>query len=440
MTIARLGYAVLDASAGDLSAAANVPAGTDFAVAFWTHRGSGLGASIAQSLAIGGQAMTIVEQVATNVEESGSRGTGVAVLASPPTGNQTHTLAWSPAGARPEGGHVLFAYLSGVDQVAPVRASGVSAPEYWGSPQVQLASVDPTDRVLAIGAGTSWSSSISLAGVTLAVDNHALNNEHLDFGDDGGLSGTVTVSAPEVQCTSVAAIALRQSGVTTDEAIMELLAHLQLPVLTSLPSAGKAGRIAYYGGVLWIDDGTAWSPVGMGDALRLRRAATPSIAGDEAGTALGTLALTASRQYFVPFVPSRAITLTGLRISVTTALAGQASVGIYGNTLVGGNDAPGALLASATGLDTGTTGDKTGSVSLTLQPGSIYWASVIAAAAATVRALAVGSIKSALGRTVNNTTLVSHLYAAGSGSTLPDPASTTLTAGTGSIPAIYLVE
>lgn len=171
-----------------------------------------------------------------------------------------------------------------------------------------------------------------------------------------------------------------------------------------------------------------------------KRSATPKIAGDVNGTALTTLALTAARQYFVPLVVPRAVTLTGLRISVTTAAAGTASIGIYGNAVVSGNDAPGSLLASVTGLNTGTTGDKTGTLSYTLQPGQLYWASLIASAAATVRALAVGSVQVALGRTANNTTAISCLYAAGSGSTLPATAPTALTDGTGSIPAIYLLE
>lgn len=440
MAIARLGYAVMDASAGDLSASGAVPSGADFAVAFWSHRGASLGASIAQSLAIGGQAMTIVEQVATNAAESGSRGMGVAVMAAPPTGAQTHTLTWSPSGARNEGGHVLFVYLSGVDQVAPVRASGVSAPGYWGSPSVSLASVAASDHVLGVSAGTSWSSSANLAGVTKFVDNHYINNEHLDAGDGTGFSGAVVVSDSGIAYTAAAAIALREASVTIEDAIMELLALPQMPVLTALPSAGKAGRLAYYAGTLWIDDGAGWTPVGNGDALTLRRSATPSIAGDRAGTALTTVALSASRQYFVPFAPRRQMTLTGLRIGVTTAATGTASVGIYGNTVVGGDDAPGALLASATGLDTGTTGDKTGSLSLTLSPGNIYWASVIGSAAATVRALAVASAQTTLGRTVGGTTVVSHLFAAGSGSTLPDPAPTSLSDGTASVPAIYLVQ
>jgi hypothetical protein len=172
-----------------------------------------------------------------------------------------------------------------------------------------------------------------------------------------------------------------------------------------------------------------------------KRSATPKIAGDVNGTALTTLTLTASRQYFIPLVVPRNVTLTGLRISVTTAATGTASVGIYGNTVVSGSDTPGSLLASATGLDTGTVGDKTGSLSYALQAGTLYWVSMIANAAAVVRALAVASQQTALGRVANSASVVSHLYVAGGGATLPATASTTLTAAAGvATPAIYLIE
>lgn len=172
-----------------------------------------------------------------------------------------------------------------------------------------------------------------------------------------------------------------------------------------------------------------------------KRSATPKIVGDVNGAALTTLALTASRQYFIPLVVPRNVNLTGLRISVTTAATGQASIGIYGNTVVSGDDAPGTLLASVTGLDTGTTGDKTGSLSYTLQAGTLYWASLIASAAATVRGLGVNTRGTELGRIVNSTTVASYLYAAGSGSTLPATAPTTLSSAGGLVtPAIYLLE
>jgi hypothetical protein len=171
-----------------------------------------------------------------------------------------------------------------------------------------------------------------------------------------------------------------------------------------------------------------------------KRSNTPKIVGDVAGSTLTTLALTAARQYFLPLVVPRNVVLKGLRISVTTASAGTASIGIYKNTQVNGDDAPGSLLASVSNLDTGSTGDKTGTLSYTLSAGTLYWASMIASAAVTVRALPSASLQSALGRSVNGTSVISYLHAAGSGSTLPSTAPTKLTTAAGATPAIYLLE
>jgi hypothetical protein len=171
-----------------------------------------------------------------------------------------------------------------------------------------------------------------------------------------------------------------------------------------------------------------------------KRAATPKIVGDVSGTILVSMAITASRLYFIPLITPRNVVLTGLRISVTTTATGTVSIGIYSNTVVSGSDIPGSLLTSVTGLDTGTTGDKTGSLSYTLQAGTLYWACLIASGAPAIRGVPATCAQAVLGRTVNNTTMISHLYASGSGATLPDPAPTSLTAGTSTIPGIYLVE
>lgn len=174
-----------------------------------------------------------------------------------------------------------------------------------------------------------------------------------------------------------------------------------------------------------------------------KRLPTPRIIGDANCTALTTLALVGNRQYFIPFSVPRQVVLSGLRISVATAVTGTAGVGIYNNTVVSGSDSPGSLLARVSGgLSTATTGDKTGTFAggnLTLTPGILYWASIIGPAA-TLRALPVGAIGMALGRTANNTTAITHLYATGIAPTLPATAPTSLTAGTGSIPAIYMIE
>jgi hypothetical protein len=172
-----------------------------------------------------------------------------------------------------------------------------------------------------------------------------------------------------------------------------------------------------------------------------KRISTPKIVGDAVGASLGTLALTASRLYFIPLVVPRDVALTGLRISVTTAATGTASIGIYDNTVISEGDNPGSLLVSVTGLDTGTTGDKTGTLSYTLKAGTLYWACMIASAAATVRSLSFNARCVELGRVVGSTSSATHLYAAGSGSTLPATAPTSLSVAAGtSTPAIYLLE
>jgi hypothetical protein len=136
------------------------------------------------------------------------------------------------------------------------------------------------------------------------------------------------------------------------------------------------------------------------------RVATPKIAGCAAGVALTTLALTASRQYFIPFTFGAARTLTNLRISVSTLLAGTAAIGIYSNTVFSGSDTPGTKLVEVTGLDTGTAGDKTGAATLTFQPGALYWASVIASAGCTVRAMAVGGVAPGMSSTIQQRFLI----------------------------------
>lgn len=181
-------------------------------------------------------------------------------------------------------------------------------------------------------------------------------------------------------------------------------------------------------------------PTGPGVVAHAIRAASPKIAGAGVCLALGTQALTAARQYFIPFVVARTVSITALRITVTTSVNGSTiSFGIYSNLNLGGDDLPGVLLASSIAQSSATTGDKTGVAALVLTAGTLYWASVICSAAATLRALALGGIHSALGFTVGATTAVTHLFAAGAGSALPVTAPGVLTEGVTAIPAVYLV-
>jgi len=186
-------------------------------------------------------------------------------------------------------------------------------------------------------------------------------------------------------------------------------------------------------------------PLGCQVSAYPKRTDSPKVAGDVAGTALSGVTITAQREYFAPFVVPRKVVLSGLRINVTTGAAGTAQVGIYANTVVSGNDAPGALLASATGLDTTSIGDQSGSFAgnLTLEPGRMYWAGFIASAGPGMRGLTVASLAPSLGRvTGGGTGIVCYLYAAGSGGVLDNPAPTSLTNAVGGavMPAVYLLE
>lgn len=214
--------------------------------------------------------------------------------------------------------------------------------------------------------------------------------------------------------------------------------------LGSLVWSTTVGKLLVWDGSKWAEVSAAGGGGWPGPSIPYpKRTTTPKIVGDVAGTALDTLVMTAARQFFIPLVVPRRTVLSGLRISVTTAAAGTANAGIYSNTVIGGHDSPGNLLAATnTAYNTGATGDKTSNFSsnLTLQPGTLYWASVICSANPTLRALAAASIQSSLGRQVNNTNIISHLWVAGSSATLPTTASTTPTEGTGSIPAIYMIE
>lgn len=173
-----------------------------------------------------------------------------------------------------------------------------------------------------------------------------------------------------------------------------------------------------------------------------KRMETPKIVGDVSGSSMPSMTLTAARQYFIPLVVPRAVLLTGFGISVTTAGTDTASIGIYANTPVSGDDAPGNLLASVTGLDTGSSGDKTGSLTYTLQPGTLYWVSLISSSTISVRGLGSGGYQVGLGRSPGGQgpQPVPYLYASGSGSTLPSTAPTSLNAGTGTMPGITLFE
>jgi hypothetical protein len=108
------------------------------------------------------------------------------------------------------------------------------------------------------------------------------------------------------------------------------------------------------------------------------------------GTAATTFTFTANRIYWIPFIVWSTVSITGMAVNVTTAAStGQNNliyVGIYSSTTT---YAPNTLITSAS-FDCSSTGLKTATVSLTLQPG-VYWIAIACDITPTIRAVALAS-------------------------------------------------
>ncbi|MBT9169471.1 MAG: hypothetical protein DDT19_02831 [Syntrophomonadaceae bacterium] len=116
------------------------------------------------------------------------------------------------------------------------------------------------------------------------------------------------------------------------------------------------------------------------------------------GAALGAGAPTANVLRAIPFIVSKTTTIDQMAISVTTAVAGLARIGIYADN---GNNYPGALVVEATSvtqIDTGIAGVRiaTGGLPVVLQPG-LYWLAIVGNAAPTIRTFTVASMLPVLG-------------------------------------------
>lgn len=170
----------------------------------------------------------------------------------------------------------------------------------------------------------------------------------------------------------------------------------------------------------------------------VRRPVLNRIFANRTGAWLAAMTLEASTLYFVPFVLPRSLTLTELRINVTTTASGSASVGVYDNVLDGsGNDVPGSLRVAVSGLNTAVAGMRSGSVSHALSAGVLYWAALIASGTPQVAAMSDSNMLDAIGPLEYAFTTRTHLRGSGSGSTLPTSAPTSLSSAEGEAPAIY---
>lgn len=104
------------------------------------------------------------------------------------------------------------------------------------------------------------------------------------------------------------------------------------------------------------------------------------------GYTASTLTLTPNRIYWIPFIVWATISISGIAVNVITADSRQLSeinVGIYSSTAT---NAPNTRLVLST-FDCSTTGLKTITVSLTLQPG-VYWVAISSNTTPSIRAIA----------------------------------------------------
>jgi hypothetical protein len=219
------------------------------------------------------------------------------------------------------------------------------------------------------------------------------------------------------------------------------MALIQIKRSTSnTPSSLQHGELAARTstGELWVGD-SGGNPVIVSDprimqalAVTFGSAANPSATAWKSlhlGFAKTTLALTAGRCYFMPFGVFKKITVTALALEVTTASAGTAELAIYSANAAG--NAPVQRLAYVSGLDTSATGVKSGTVSVTLEPGA-YFAALRATAAATLRAF---STAAQFGVVTGGTALNSHFY--NSDASLSTNPTVPLTGGTGNVPIVH---
>lgn len=233
---------------------------------------------------------------------------------------------------------------------------------YYGTNAVEVKGFHPVSDTVEVAAG-ELTKSIAVDGVTTFG---------LEDVPDGGGGALLRV-------------AFDAKGRKTDSSPAELGDLADVDLVSSPPADGDA---LIYDGVAgeWIPGSGGGGGSGRGyGSVRLRRPNSDvvKIFGDE--TAQGNAAaaaVTANQVRYYPFALSRAIAISSIGASVSSLSVGnKARVAIYNNDGDATFDRPGTILVESGDLDTSTTGIKYSSVSITLNPGVIYWAAFICTAA-----------------------------------------------------------
>lgn len=122
---------------------------------------------------------------------------------------------------------------------------------------------------------------------------------------------------------------------------------------------------------------------------------SPFVASNNGG---GSLTLTASRLYAIPFVARSYSKLTGIGLVVTTLSAGTAWVGVAESVREAGGYRPGRLLGQGS-VDVGSTGIKvdTASYAPALKPGHLYWMLMTCSSTPVIRGCAISALAPVMG-------------------------------------------
>lgn len=149
-----------------------------------------------------------------------------------------------------------------------------------------------------------------------------------------------------------------------------------------------------------------------------------------------TAVIAGGRALYTPFIVGRAITLTDVGVFVSTAGAGT-TIDIAVHEPDASTMLPSARIGIVQGLDSETTGFKSGSMSVALQPG-LFWFGVWSNGTPTIHhlsktaAIAFGSSNTPTG----STTVTVGAFKDNSG--LTDPAPSGLLTHTANVPAVFV--
>jgi hypothetical protein len=186
-----------------------VPTGANYVVAFFSHWDDNGGSSLA-SLELNGAAFAFVSQTPEG-DTTNENGQGVAVLATPATGEQTLAWAWSAGGARSEGGEIILVYIADANIGDAVQGADDDANTETNPAAVTLTTAD-TDLVLAFAAnftdvGGDPDPDPGLNGSEF-LDGE-LNSHNYELAEIAAGDGSTAVTMTAGRYPSLAAIALK---------------------------------------------------------------------------------------------------------------------------------------------------------------------------------------------------------------------------------------